>query len=53
VFKNLKMQILVVLAAGAAREEVARRSRIGIDVPVLAELWCGIELSSTRDCHSQ
>jgi len=32
-----------------AREEAARGNRIGICVPVLAELWYGIEYSSSRD----
>ena len=32
-----------------AREEVARGNRIGIGMPVLAELWFGVELSTTRD----
>ncbi len=36
-----------------AREEVARGNRVGIGVPVLAELWYGVELSSTREQNSQ
>jgi tRNA(fMet)-specific endonuclease VapC len=36
-----------------AREEVARGNRVGIGMPVLAELWYGVELSSTRDRNSQ
>jgi tRNA(fMet)-specific endonuclease VapC len=36
-----------------AHEEVARGNRVGICVPVLAELWYGVELSSTRDRNSQ
>src|SRR3954467_10105029 len=36
-----------------AREEVARGNRIGIGIPVLAELWYGIELSATRDRNAQ
>jgi len=36
-----------------AREEVARGNRVGICVPVLAELWFGVERSSTRDRNEQ
>lgn len=36
-----------------AREEVARGNRIGICVPVLGELWFGVEGSSTRDRNLQ
>jgi tRNA(fMet)-specific endonuclease VapC len=32
-----------------AREAVLRGDRVGIGVPVLAELWFGVENSSTRD----
>jgi len=32
-----------------AREAVARGDRVGIGVPVLAELWYGVENSATRD----
>jgi tRNA(fMet)-specific endonuclease VapC len=32
-----------------AREAVGRGDRIGIGLPVLAELWYGVENSSTRD----
>ena len=32
-----------------ARQEVARGNRVGICVPVLGELWYGVELSSTRE----
>jgi tRNA(fMet)-specific endonuclease VapC len=32
-----------------AREEMARGNRIGIGVPVLAELYFGVERSATRD----
>jgi tRNA(fMet)-specific endonuclease VapC len=32
-----------------ARDEVSRGNRIGIGMPVLAELYYGIELSATRD----
>ncbi len=32
-----------------AREAVRRGDRLGIGLPVLAELWYGIEYSSTRD----
>jgi tRNA(fMet)-specific endonuclease VapC len=32
-----------------AQEEVARGNRIGLGIPVLAELYYGIELSATRD----
>ena len=36
-----------------AREEVARGNRIGICVPVLGELYYGIELSASRDRNLQ
>jgi tRNA(fMet)-specific endonuclease VapC len=36
-----------------AREEVARGNRVGICVPVLAELYYGVELSATRDRNLQ
>lgn len=36
-----------------AREEVARGNRIGICVPVLGELWFGVEGSSSRDRNEQ
>jgi tRNA(fMet)-specific endonuclease VapC len=36
-----------------AREEVARGNRIGIGMPVLAELVYGIELSASRDRNMQ
>jgi tRNA(fMet)-specific endonuclease VapC len=36
-----------------AREEVSRGNRIGIGVPVLAELYYGVELSATRDRNLQ
>jgi tRNA(fMet)-specific endonuclease VapC len=36
-----------------AREEVSRGNRVGICVPVLAELWYGVELSSSRDRNAQ
>ncbi len=32
-----------------AREERARGNRIGICIPVLAELWYGIEMSDSRE----
>ncbi len=32
-----------------ARQAVARGDRLGIGVPVLAELWYGVENSATRD----
>jgi tRNA(fMet)-specific endonuclease VapC len=32
-----------------AREAVARGDRVGIGMPVLAELWYGVENSDTRD----
>ena len=32
-----------------ARMEAARGNRVGIGVPVLAELWYGVEFSTTRD----
>ena len=38
---------------GRAREEVARGNRVGICVPVLGELWFGVEGSSTRDRNEQ
>jgi hypothetical protein len=36
-----------------ARQEVARGNRVGIGIPVLAELFFGIELSTTRDANMQ
>jgi tRNA(fMet)-specific endonuclease VapC len=36
-----------------AREEVARGNRIGIGIPVLAELYFGVERSATRDRNLQ
>jgi tRNA(fMet)-specific endonuclease VapC len=36
-----------------AREEVARGNRIGIGMPVLAELYFGVERSATRDRNLQ
>jgi tRNA(fMet)-specific endonuclease VapC len=36
-----------------AREEVARGNRIGIGIPVLAELLFGIELSASRERNLQ
>jgi predicted nucleic acid-binding protein len=36
-----------------AREEVAKGNRIGIGIPVLAELAYGIELSKSRDRNVQ
>ena len=36
-----------------AQEEVARGNRVGICVPVLGELWFGVEGSSTRDRNEQ
>ena len=36
-----------------AREEVARGNHVGMCVPVLAELWFGVEGSSTRDQNEQ
>jgi tRNA(fMet)-specific endonuclease VapC len=36
-----------------AREEVTRGNRIGIGVPVLAELYYGIELSASRERNLQ
>lgn len=36
-----------------AREEVLRGHRVGICVPVLGELWFGVEGSSTRDRNEQ
>jgi tRNA(fMet)-specific endonuclease VapC len=36
-----------------ARQEVARGNRVGICVPVLAELWFGVEGSSCRDRNEQ
>jgi tRNA(fMet)-specific endonuclease VapC len=36
-----------------AREEVARGNRIGICVPVLGELFYGVELSETRERNLQ
>jgi tRNA(fMet)-specific endonuclease VapC len=35
------------------REAVARGDRVGIGVPVLAELWFGVENSSTRDRNAE
>ena len=36
-----------------AREAVARGDRVGIGVPVLAELWYGVENSDTRDRNAE
>lgn len=36
-----------------ATTEMARGNRIGIVVPVLAELWFGVENSATRDRNAQ
>jgi tRNA(fMet)-specific endonuclease VapC len=36
-----------------AREAVLRGDRVGIALPVLAELWYGVENSSTRDRNAQ
>lgn len=36
-----------------AQEEVARGNRIGLGMPVLAELYYGIEFSTTRDQNLQ
>lgn len=36
-----------------AREAVLRGDRVGIGLPVLAELWYGVENSSTRDRNSE
>ncbi len=36
-----------------AREAVARGDRLGIGVPVLAELWYGVENSATRDRNAE
>jgi tRNA(fMet)-specific endonuclease VapC len=36
-----------------ARERVARGDRLGIGLPVLAELWYGIENSRTRDRNAE
>src|SRR5437660_12916434 len=36
-----------------AREGVARGDRIGIGLPVLAELWDGVENSSSRDRNAE
>lgn len=36
-----------------ARDEVAKGNRIGIGVPVLAELYFGIELSASREKNLQ
>jgi tRNA(fMet)-specific endonuclease VapC len=36
-----------------ARDEVARGNRIGIGLPVLAELYFGIELSASREKNRQ
>jgi tRNA(fMet)-specific endonuclease VapC len=36
-----------------AREAVAAGHRVGVAVPVLAELWFGVENSSTRDRNAE
>lgn len=36
-----------------ARQAVVRGDRIGIGLPVLAELWYGVENSSTRERNAQ
>ena len=36
-----------------ARQAVMRGNRIGIGLPVLAELWYGVENSSTRERNAQ
>ena len=36
-----------------AREAVSRGDRVGIGLPVLAELWYGVENSSTRDRNAE
>src|ERR1700722_19943412 len=36
-----------------ARDAVSRGDRVGIGLPVLAELWFGVENSSTRDRNAQ
>jgi tRNA(fMet)-specific endonuclease VapC len=36
-----------------AREEMARGNRVGIGIPVLAELWYGVEYSSTRERNAE
>ena len=36
-----------------ARAEVTRGNRVGIGLPVLAELWYGVENSSTRDRNAE
>jgi len=36
-----------------ARHEVARRNRVGIGIPVLAELVYGLEQSASRDRNMQ
>src|SRR5437763_8354000 len=36
-----------------AQEEVARGNRVGLGIPVLAELYYGIEFSTTRDQNLQ
>lgn len=36
-----------------AREEATRGNRIGICVPVLGELWYGVEFSATRERNAQ
>jgi len=36
-----------------AREAVRRGDRLGIGLPVLAELWYGIEYSTSRDRNAQ
>ncbi len=36
-----------------ARAEVARGHRIGIGLPVLAELWFGVEYSRSRDRNAE
>ena len=36
-----------------AREAVARGGRVGLCVPVLAELWYGVEYSDTRERNAE
>ena len=36
-----------------SREAVARGDRVGIGLPVLAELWFGVENSSTREANAE
>lgn len=36
-----------------SREAVSRGDRVGIGLPVLAELWFGVENSSTRDRNAE